>query len=124
MMSHCIGKNGRPQAQAARKNWLTASLLLSVLILAVCSACSSTKLLVTKRINFRCDSKYNEGFILPVDIVYVPKGEKIDTITGVSPDEWFDSQEREEWPYIQSLSFTENDVRNTVKIDLQKANQT
>ena len=97
--------------------------LLLFLFISVAS-CSSTKLLPTKSLNFRCDSKFNDGFILPVDIVYIPKGEKLDTITGVSPDEWFDSQVRDEWPYLQSLSFRESDLRATKKIELKKAKDT
>jgi hypothetical protein len=89
-----------------------------------CSACSTTKLLATQNIKFRCDSKFNDGLILPVDIVLVPKDEKVDTITGVSPDEWFDSQTRDDWPYIQSLSFTESDVRKTIKVKLRKVKNT
>jgi hypothetical protein len=101
-----------------------ASYLLMVGLLALSTACSSTQLLSTKQVNFRCDSKFNDGLLLPVDIVYIPEGEKLDTITGVSPDEWFDSQVRADWPYIQSLSFRESEVRNTVEVILKKAKQT
>ena len=88
------------------------------------SACSSTKFLVTKSVNFHCDSKFNDGFILPVDIVYIPQGEALDTVIGVSPDEWFDSPVREEWPAVQSLSFRESDLRATKKVELKKDNNT
>lgn len=96
--------------------------LLSALIL--CAACSSSKLLMTKTLNFRCDSNFNDGFILPVDIVYIPEGESADAINGISPDDWFDSKVRDEWPYTQTLSFIENNVRSTVKIELKKAQKT
>jgi hypothetical protein len=104
------------------KKWFLSYLLLFV-ILSLCAACSSTKPLLTTSINFRSDSNYNDGFILPMDIVYIPDGEKADTITAVSPDEWFDSKVREDWPYIQSLSFRESGVRSTTKIDLKKAKE-
>ena len=90
----------------------------------ICAACSSTPLLMTKQVKFRCDSKFNDGLLLPVDIVFVPEGEKIDTIAGVAPDEWFDSEVRSDWPYIQSFSFRESDVRNTIEVKLKKAKQT
>ena len=61
---------------------------------------------------------------MPVDIVLVPKDEKVETITSVSPDEWFDSQTRDDWPYIQSLSFSESDVRKTIKVKLKKTKKT
>lgn len=92
--------------------------------LLACSACSSTPLLMTKQVKFRCDSKFNDGLLLPVDLVFIPEGEKIDTITGVAPDEWFDSEVRADWPYIQSFSFRESDVRNTIEIKLKKAKKT
>jgi hypothetical protein len=103
---------------------LGCACLVLILFSIFCSACSSTKLLMTKSVNFRCDSNFNDGFILPVDIVYISKGEKIDTITGISPDEWFDSPVREEWPHLQSLSFRESDLRATTKIELKKTKQT
>ncbi len=84
-----------------------------------CAACSSSKPLITKNLIFRCDSNFNDGFILPVDIVYIPDGEKEDAIIGVSPDNWFESQEREEWPYLQTVSFSENNVRSTIKVELK-----
>ena len=59
-----------------------------------------------------------------MDIVYIPEGEKEDTILGVSPDEWFDSDVRNDWPYVQTLSFRESDVRATTKIDLKKVANT
>ncbi len=93
-------------------------------VLCVGVACSSTQLLTTKQVNFRCDSNFNDGMLLPVDIVYIPVGEQIDTIIGVQPDEWFDSDIRAEWPYIQSFSFRETEVRNTIDIKLKKAKQT
>lgn len=89
--------------------------------LLACSACSSTSLLMTKQVKFRCDSKFNDGLLLPVDIVFIPEGEKLDTIAGVAPDEWFDSEVRADWPYIQSFSFRESEVRNTIEIKLKKA---
>lgn len=97
---------------------------LFMLLCIFLAACSSTKFLQTTAVNFRCDSNFNDGFILPVDIVYIPKGENLDTITGVSPDEWFDSSIREEWPYLQSLSFRESELRATRKIELKKAKDT
>ena len=90
----------------------------------LCAACGGTKELLTKNVSFRCDSKFNDGFILPVDIVYIPDGEKVDTVAGVSPDEWFDSPVREEWPSIESMSFRESEVRNTIKVKLKKPAKT
>ena len=104
--------------------FLRAVFVQIILLTIICSACSSTKFLVTKSVNFRCDSKFNDGFILPVDIVYIPKGESLDTVTGVSPDEWFDSPVREEWPAVQRLSFRESDLRATTKVELKKDKNT
>lgn len=94
-------------------------------VIIICSiifscACSSTPLLKTTTIKFRCDSQFNEGLRLPVDVVFVPEGESVDTITKVSPDEWFDSDEREQWQFKQSLSLIENGERNDVVIKLTK----
>ena len=83
-------------------------------------ACSGTPLLKTKTIRFRCDSQFNEGLRLPVDIVFVPEGESVDTITKTSPDDWFDSEQRDQWQFKQSLSLLENGQRNDVEIKLKK----
>jgi hypothetical protein len=99
-------------------------MLLLLAMLSTGTACSSTKLLLTTDLSIRADSKFNDGFILPVDIVYIPKDETPDTILGISPDDWFDSPERENWPHIQTLSFRETDLRETTKITLKKAKET
>lgn len=87
-------------------------------------ACGGTPLLKTHTVKFRCDSKFNEGLRLPVDLVYIPEGESVDTITGVSPDVWFDSEERDQWQFKQSISLREKDARNDVQIKLKKPAKT
>ncbi len=91
--------------------------------MSLCSACAA-KLLKTQKVHFRCDSDFNGGLILPVDLVFVPEGKKVSTITGVSPDEWFDSDERENWSSKQSMSFMASNVRRTVKVKLKKPGRT
>jgi hypothetical protein len=92
-----------------------------VMCAVICScACSGSPLLITKTIKFRCDSEFNEGLRLPVDVVFVPDGESIDTITKVAPDDWFDSEQREQWQFKQSLSLIENGERNDVEVKLKK----
>lgn len=90
---------------------LGAALLLS---------CGGSQVLETHTVHLRCDSQFNEGMLLPVDIVFVPKGEKLETITQISPDDWFDSKVRESWPHKQSLSVLASDVRKSIRIDLKK----
>jgi hypothetical protein len=123
-MSNVMFKICKTKASVLNPRAFGLSLIVLFFGTAFCSACSSTKPLLTTSINFRCDSNYNDGFILPLDIVYISDGEKIDTVTAVSPDEWFDSKVREEWPNVETLSFTETGVRNTLKVELKKTKQT
>lgn len=84
------------------------------------SACAGTKQIKTDTIHFRCDSDFNEGLMLPVDLVYVSDPETMGTITAISPDEWFDSPTREQWPHKQSMSLSSSNIRKTVDVRLEK----
>ena len=88
------------------------------------SACAGTKKLETTAVNFRCDSEFNEGLILPVDLVFISEGETVDAITGVSPNDWFDSEIREKWSHKQSMSLKSSRTRKTVKVTLKKPKDT
>ena len=94
------------------------------LLAAISCACGSTPVLKTTTVKFRCDSQFNSGLRLPVDLVFIPEGERVDTITKVAPDEWFDSDQREQWQFKQSLSLVENGERNDVEIKLTKPART
>lgn len=87
---------------------------------ALLLSCGGQKVLQTQTVHLRCDSQFNEGMLLPVDIVFVPRGEKLETITQISPDDWFDSKVRESWPHKQSLSVLASDERKTIRVDLKK----
>ncbi|MBN2717191.1 MAG: hypothetical protein JXX14_15165 [Deltaproteobacteria bacterium] len=50
----------------------------------------------------------------------MPDGESVDAITKVSPDDWFDSDEREQWQFKQSLSLIDEGERKDVEIKLKK----
>lgn len=108
------------------KNRLISSFLVISSLWGALSlgGCATTKYLETKTVNFRCDSKFNDGLILPVDVVFVPKGESIETVTSVSPDEWFDSKARDEWPNRQGMSFRADETRKTIEVELEKPKST
>lgn len=99
-------------------------LLVLIVCASVCVGCAGSPLLKTNNIKFRCDSAFNDGLRLPVDLVYVPQGESVDTVTQVSPDEWFDSEARAQWQLKQSLSLRETGERNDVEVKLNKPAQT
>lgn len=111
----------RNRALSPKKTWVW--LLLSAVVL-FSTACGGTQLLETKTVNFRCDSEFNEGLLLPVDLVFIPDGEKVDAVTGVSPDEWFDSDTRENWSARQTMSLSATNERNTIKVVLKKPGNT
>lgn len=95
-----------------------------IALTSVCFGCAGNQLLKTNNVKFRCDSAFNEGLRLPVDLVYVPQGESVDTVTQVSPDEWFDSEARAQWQLKQSISIRETGERNDVEVKLNKPAQT
>lgn len=100
-------------------------LALGVFILAgVGSGCAKTPLLKTTTVIFRCDSAFNQGLRLPVDLIYVPEGESIKSVTSVAPDSWFDAEEREQWQFKQSLSLIETGERRDVTVQLERPSRT
>lgn len=88
------------------------------------SACAGTKMLETKTIQLRCDSNFNDGLILPLDLIYIPEGSSVDEVTGVSPEEWFESETRENWSHKQSMSIKATEARKTIDVNLRKPKKT
>lgn len=40
---------------------------------------------------------------MPVEVIYIMADGNIKEVTKIGPDVWFDSKERESWPYKQTL---------------------
>jgi len=57
----------------------------------------------TKAILFKCDNSINEGMVLPVDVIYITAESGLKEVIKIGPDAWFDSEERERWPFKQTL---------------------
>lgn len=57
----------------------------------------------TKAILFKCDNYINQGMGLPVDVIYVTAEDNLKEVTKIGPDAWFDSEERKNWPFKQTL---------------------
>jgi hypothetical protein len=102
--------------------WLLVSGMIAVATTG--AGCAKAPLLKTHTVIFRCDSAFNGGLRLPVDLVYVPEGENVKSITSVAPDSWFDSEVREQWQFKQSLSLVESDERRDVTVRLDKPSRT
>lgn len=114
--------------QGTRKKelWTHAFRSMAIIFIftaSICSACGG-KFMDTTTIHFRCDSSFNDGLILPVDLVYVTEGQTVEAVTEVSPDEWFDSESRAGWETKQSLSLKASETRKTVTVDLEKPENT
>lgn len=89
---------------------------------AMAAACQSTPpipTLKTRTVLLRCDSTYNQGYLLPIDLVFVPEGEDLAGVTEVGPDDWFDSDKRAQWPFRQSVSLLPGE-RRTITVDLRR----
>lgn len=66
----------------------------------------------TKTILFKCDRFINQGLLLPVDVIYVTANDNLKEITQMGPLSWFDSKQRDGWPYKQTLNLKSGvDVR-------------
>jgi len=96
----------------------------AVMVIALYFSACGSAYLKTETVHFRCDSNFNDGLILPVDVVYVTEGQTVEAVTEVSPDDWFDSPAREQWESKQSLSLKASEVRKTVKVQLEKPEDT
>jgi len=57
----------------------------------------------TETILFKCDRTINEGMGLPVDVIYITGDDNLKEVTQIGPDAWFDSKEREDWTFKQTL---------------------
>lgn len=40
---------------------------------------------------------------LPVDVIYITGNDNLKEVTQIGPDAWFDSKEREDWTFKQTL---------------------
>jgi hypothetical protein len=83
-------------------------------LLTLFSACQTVSLhpqIKTKTIILHCEGDFNSGMRLPVELVFIPFNEKIDTVMKIGPDAWFDSDKRGQWPYRQSLSLAAGEKR-------------
>jgi hypothetical protein len=85
-------------------------LLSASLLLSSCSSCFlfPPKPYVpprneTKTIVFKCDRHINSGMALPVDVIYVTAEDDIKKVTEVGPDAWFESKDRENRPFKETL---------------------
>lgn len=66
----------------------------------------------TKTILFKCDRVINQGMLLPVDVIYVTANDNLKEITQIGPLAWFESKQRDGWPYKQTLNLKSGvDVR-------------
>jgi hypothetical protein len=92
---------------------LTDSIRLSLLILILLcfGGCSlfGGDFVKTKDIVFYCEPGFNEGQLLPVDLIFIKEAKDLATISKQSPDDWFSSTDREKWMYKQSLKFRQGD---------------
>jgi hypothetical protein len=90
---------------------------ISLLIVLFCtllfSSCGGKKPLVpppprnkTETVLFRCDRHINAGMALPVEVIYVTADDSLKQVTQIGPDAWFDSKEREGWPFKQTFMLT------------------
>jgi len=57
----------------------------------------------TETILFISDNEINEGMGLPVEVIYVTGSDDLKQVTDIGPDVWFESKEREGWPFKQTL---------------------
>ncbi|MEE4359339.1 MAG: hypothetical protein V2I97_22905 [Desulfococcaceae bacterium] len=57
----------------------------------------------TKSILFKCDKYINSGMLLPAELIYVTADDDLKQITAIGPDAWFDSKEREKWPFKETF---------------------
>jgi hypothetical protein len=57
----------------------------------------------TTSILLRCDNDINEGMGLPLDVIYITSDGDLKAVIKIGPDTWFDSEEREHWPFKQTL---------------------
>ncbi len=94
-------------------------LLVSVALLLPNCKPPQEPVLKTKKLILRADSAFNDGYRLPVDLVFIREGEAPDTVTGIGPDDWFDSDDRDKWAFKQSLSLIHGE-RKTVVIHLKR----
>lgn len=57
----------------------------------------------TQEILFLCDQRINSGMQLPVELIYIRADEDPKQVVDIGPDAWFDSEEREKWPYKETF---------------------
>jgi predicted component of type VI protein secretion system len=94
----------------------------AALIVAACQSTPPIPTLKTRTLMLHCDREYNDGYLLPVDLVFIPNGEDMNTITEIGPDDWFDSDKRDQWAFRQSVSLLPGE-RRTVAVDLRRPAQ-
>lgn len=94
----------------------------AALLVAACQSTPPIPTLKTRTVMLRCDREYNEGYLLPVDLVFIPNGDDMNAITEIGPDDWFDSDKRGQWAFRQSVSLLPGE-RQTVVVDLQRPAQ-
>ena len=75
----------------------------------------------TKVILFKCDNFINRGMVLPVEVIFITANDHLKQVTSIGPDAWFESKEREKWPFKQTLSLRSNDE---ILLELKKPPET
>jgi hypothetical protein len=107
-----------------RKLYLTV--LPALLLLSSCGLFSRSKPYIPPRnktdsVVFKCDRYINKGMALPVDVIYVTGDDNLKQVTAIGPDAWFDSKEREDWAFKQTLMLKGGDE---IILDLSKPPET
>ena len=70
----------------------------------------------TRYIEFRCDSIINGGKSLAIDIIYITYVQELREVTRLGPKEWFETENREQWKFKESVMLKGGD-QAVVKLD-------
>jgi|Deesub1362A_J573_1020465.scaffolds.fasta_scaffold10169_1 hypothetical protein len=98
--------------RSAEALWVSLAWWLCLLLcLGLAAGCLSRlepykpKIMRTKRILFYLDRRFNQGQLLPVDIVFITPKSTPQQVLAIGADRWFQQHKRDAWPFKQSLSF-------------------
>lgn len=70
----------------------------------------------TQEILFLCDKKINSGMQLPVEVIYIRADEDPKQVIDIGPDAWFDSEERDKWPYKETF-FLRSGIEKRLRLE-------
>ncbi|MDM8542954.1 hypothetical protein QUF90_17915 [Desulfococcaceae bacterium HSG9] len=65
----------------------------------------------TKTILFKCDNSINHDMLLPVEVICLTTDGQLGEVAGIGPNNWFDSKERNKYPFKHTLMLRNGEDR-------------